>query len=424
MKKHLIAALALALWAPGALAQTAGTGTVKIPDGNDKALGSTSQNPWGGEGAATLIEITKGIYKQAVPLGSAGSPQSNAVLTIQGVNSMTPLFVGQPLDTAIGSITGAPLALGYVTAATPNYTSHEGKTWPLSIDATGALRVNALTGFIPAIGAIGDSAYTWDNGNATVISLLKGLGGLALETGTGGTPSTDVMTVQGCATCTGVKVGDALGADVSGKAGVVVQGVSTTSAPTYADNKINALSLDASGALRVTGSLGGYTQGDASAGKTGAMVQSVTTTAAPSYSNATINPLSSDSKGNLRVAAGGDVCQSQPHTFTSISLTGNTQLVAAVTNPSNKKIYVCGLMVIANAAETISLVTGTGSTCGTGTAGMVGGATASIALAANQGFALGNGGFAMAESASGGAVCLLKSGSVQVSGVLVSAVEP
>jgi hypothetical protein len=418
--RRLVIAAAVALSPTLALAQATSSGSVRVPDGNDKALGSTGDNAWSGTGSGTAIAILKSLWGQAVPLGTAGNPQSGSVLTVQGVAAMTPLFVGHALNTAIGSINGAPVIQGSVSTSAPTYTN--GNTNALSLTTAGSLRTSITDGTIAAIGSVGDAAYDWGGGNATVVSALKGLGDLALNTGTAGTPANDVLTVQGCSACTGVKVGDSFGASASGKAGVGVQGLVTTNAPSYSNGTLNGLSLDEAGNLRVTGNFGGTAQGASSSGVQGPMVQSVTTTSAPTYSSNTVNALSTDAQGNLRVAAaGGDVCQRRPHTFTPISTTAGAVLRAGT---SSKITYICSIMLIANAAETISVVSGTGTTCGTSTDAVIGSTTAVIGLAANQGFALGSGGYAVAASSSGEDICLLKSGSVQVSGVMVTAVEP
>jgi hypothetical protein len=77
--------------------------------------------------------------------------------------------------------------------------------------------------------------------------------------------------------------------------------------------------------------------------------------------------------------------------------------------------------VVAAAAANVAVVEGTGSVCGTSTAGVsgFGGATAATGwnFAANGGIALGNGDSSLgAEGTSGDNLCLFNSGSGQVSG--------
>jgi hypothetical protein len=120
-----------------------------------------------------------------------------------------------------------------------------------------------------------------------------------------------------------------------------------------------------------------------------------------------------------------DPCKAQTKLYVSINQTGNTQLVAGT---ASKKIYICSIHVVVATAANVALVEGTGSVCGTGTAGVsgFGGATAATGwnFAANGGIALGNGDAALgAEGTSADNLCLFNSGSGQVSGGISYVVE-
>jgi hypothetical protein len=113
-----------------------------------------------------------------------------------------------------------------------------------------------------------------------------------------------------------------------------------------------------------------------------------------------------------------DPCKAQTKSYASISQTASTQLVAGT---ASKKIYVCSIHVVVAAATNVAVVEGTGTVCGTGTAGVGGfsGSTAATGwnFAANSGIALGNGDSSLgAEVASGDNLCIFNSGSGQVSG--------
>ena len=113
-----------------------------------------------------------------------------------------------------------------------------------------------------------------------------------------------------------------------------------------------------------------------------------------------------------------DPCKAHTKLYASVSQTANTQLV---TGTASKKIYVCSIHVVAAAATNIAVVEGTGTVCGTSTAGVsgFGGATAATGwnFAANGGIALGNGDSSLgAEGTSGDNFCIFNSGSGQVSG--------
>jgi hypothetical protein len=115
-----------------------------------------------------------------------------------------------------------------------------------------------------------------------------------------------------------------------------------------------------------------------------------------------------------------DPCQELAKTYTPISLTANTKLLTGV---SAKKYYVCEINLVVAAATNVAIVEGTGSTCGTSTAGIFGGATAATGwnFAANDGIVLGTGGFAIGNTATNADdLCLFVSAANQVSGNIVT----
>lgn len=121
-------------------------------------------------------------------------------------------------------------------------------------------------------------------------------------------------------------------------------------------------------------------------------------------------------------AATLDPCAGVSKQSVSVSQTANARLLVA---PAGR-VFVCSAFVVGADAENISLVEGTGATCGTGTAAVIGGATAATGpnFAANGGFTLGNGGGTVAITATpGNDVCLFQSGSGRVAGVLTVAVR-
>ena len=116
----------------------------------------------------------------------------------------------------------------------------------------------------------------------------------------------------------------------------------------------------------------------------------------------------------------GCAAQSIANTMvTPISITTGTQIIAGA---SSKQTYVCSINLVAGAADNVALVEGTGSVCASSTAGMAGGTTAVTGwnLAANGGMTLGNGAGIVAKTATAADnVCLLVSGSAQLSGTIV-----
>jgi hypothetical protein len=114
-------------------------------------------------------------------------------------------------------------------------------------------------------------------------------------------------------------------------------------------------------------------------------------------------------------------CQTVAATFTpiNISASGSAKII---TGTSAKKTYICHIDIVTNAANNVVLTEGTGSNCGTGTAGMAGGTTAASGynFSANGGISLGDGSRAInATATNADDVCLNPSASTQLSGVVV-----
>jgi hypothetical protein len=97
---------------------------------------------------------------------------------------------------------------------------------------------------------------------------------------------------------------------------------------------------------------------------------------------------------------------------------------AVLVTGKREKIRVCSILIVGADAENISLVEGTGSTCGTGTGAVIGGTTAANGpnMPAGGGFQLGNGtGTVAAQNTQGNDLCLLQSGSGRVAGNMMIA---
>ena len=85
-----------------------------------------------------------------------------------------------------------------------------------------------------------------------------------------------------------------------------------------------------------------------------------------------------------------DPCQLNAKVYTPISTTANVQMI---TGTAAKKVYICSILLKNAIAENFSIVAGTGTTCGTATVAVIGGATAALGLVfdASSGFVLGDG---------------------------------
>ena len=114
----------------------------------------------------------------------------------------------------------------------------------------------------------------------------------------------------------------------------------------------------------------------------------------------------------------GDPCVKALRVAAPVNLAAGGQVIAG---KAGKQTYICHISIVSATAQNIALVEGTGATCGTGTAGMAGGATAATGwnLAVNQFVTQGDGGWQInATATAGDNVCLLLSGTGQTSGVI------
>lgn len=123
----------------------------------------------------------------------------------------------------------------------------------------------------------------------------------------------------------------------------------------------------------------------------------------------------------------GDPCQLNAHTFTPISI-NSASTTTAVAGTSSKNTYVCHIFIAPTAAAVnFTLVSGSGTNCGTAVhAALFGGTTAANGanLVANEGWTEGDGLSAvMATTTAGDNICLVPSAAQQISGVIVTVAQ-
>jgi len=97
----------------------------------------------------------------------------------------------------------------------------------------------------------------------------------------------------------------------------------------------------------------------------------------------------------------------------SVNQTASTDLVT-----STNKLHICAILLVSATAQNLSLVEGTGTLCATGIAALIGGTTASIAVAANGGFSTPSDRAWLITKTTGDHLCLIQSGTGNVSGVI------
>lgn len=107
--------------------------------------------------------------------------------------------------------------------------------------------------------------------------------------------------------------------------------------------------------------------------------------------------------------------------FTPVSIAGAVTTRIVLAGNANMFVYLCSYNLNASAALTFSIIEGTGATCGTGTAAMVGGTTAaagpSLGIAGTINFGGGTG--AVTKTAiAGDSVCIIPSAGGTLAGVV------
>ena len=406
--------------------------------------------------SGTFWQATQPVSLASLPALSAGSATIGAVnqagawtVAVSGNASV----VGTASDNTANSTSKLPVIPAVATTAAPTYTT--GDQVPLSTDTGGNLRVTcANCGGGSGGTAMGDAgSFTQGTTSITPIggeynssptSLTSGQAGAVLMTAT---RHMDVAVADplpaGSNTIGAVTVSGTPNVQIQSNASVNVAQVAGA-----APSATNPLPVEQSDGTNVLGTSTHPVRID----PTGTTTQPVSGTvgvsslpALPAGSNAigsvsvsnfpATQPVSGTvtaNQGTAAAIAGAwpakitdgtstqvvDPCQAQARSYVAINLTAGTQEIAGT---ASKQTYICGFSVVAAAADNVALVEGTGTVCATGTAGMIGGATAAtgLNLAANGGIVLGNGGFAVAKTATAADnVCLLVSGSAQVSGVI------
>lgn len=114
-----------------------------------------------------------------------------------------------------------------------------------------------------------------------------------------------------------------------------------------------------------------------------------------------------------------DPCEAATQTYAPISITTATTTRIVAPSASNKT-YICSMFLTSAAADNVGIVEGTGGTCGTGTAGVIGGTTAANGpnFAANGGVFLQAGGKTAVAQTAGTNVdlCLITSAATPLAG--------
>lgn len=230
----------------------------------------------------------------AVALGNTTTANSIPVTIASNQNTVT--VTDTNLNLAIASTTAGQkgnLVFGAVTTAAPTYTTAQSN--PLSLTTAGGLRT--------------DSSGTTQPISAASLPLPTGASTAAKQPalGVAGTPSTDVVTVQGAASGTALPVSGTVTSKLQDGSGNSISSTSgSLNVNVTAGGGSNASVSTTGSAVPASATMVAGTDGTnlraLSVTSTGVVnVAAAVTTSNPTYSTGTNNPLSSDVNGGLRV---------------------------------------------------------------------------------------------------------------------------
>ncbi len=285
-----------------------------------------------------------------------------------------------------------------VVAVSPNNT--------VAVTESGAWNITNISGTVSLPTGAATSALQ-TTGNTSLATIATNT-----TVGTAGTAASQVSTIQGIASMTPVQVSQAtasnLNATVSQATGTNLHVVCDSGCSGSGGTSITDNAAFTTGTTAET-PVGCYA-GTPTATANHSTVWSCTTAGSGHVTVDNTNANGQATMANsspVTLASNqsvGDPCMFQAKTNVPISTATGT-VIALVAAVSAKKVYVCSLSLIANAAVAVSLSEGSGATCGTSNqAGVIGVATSGTAanglsLAANGGLTLGNGGGTIAQTA-------------------------
>jgi hypothetical protein len=355
-----------------------------------------------GTGVVTALGVNTGSAGAFVVNGGAlGTPSAGTLTNATGL----------PIATGVSGLgTGVSTALSHAVLTSASFTPQNG-----SIASGDCLQwtSSGVTDAGAPCGSGGGGSLSVTDG----ITTLGGITQIAFPAGSvSGTSPNAIIDVSGGGG-TSSAFGSAFPAD-----GTAAGAEYLASPPTLSDGNMVPLLTDVHGNQKVTGA------GAAGSADTGVQtiqgIASMTPVAVSQSGTWTILPGNTPNTTPWLVTASpasGDPCNTLAHHFVSINQTSSTQYI---TGTSSKKTYICFFHVNNGGAEGLALVEGTGSTCGTNTFGLAGGATAATgwSFIASGGLVIAGGGYTAlgppdADShATAANVCLFELATDQVSG--------
>jgi hypothetical protein len=222
---------------------------------------------------------------------------------------MTPMLVNPGTAATWGVVTQGSttsgqtgqLSLGAVTTTSPSYSTTQ--TSALSLDTSGSLRVNCITGCSSSGGSslTDEGAFTQGTTSGTVAMGMFSTSVTNLTTGQAGAlRSTNDRKLMVDLVNNEVAVAGATAPTFA----VVAGSVYNTTPPAPTNGQALAQQADSVGRLLVNcgaGCVPGLSQGSTTSGQSGGLMMAAVTTTAPTYSTTQTSPLSLDTAGNLRI---------------------------------------------------------------------------------------------------------------------------
>ena len=314
---------------------------------------------------------------------------------------------GVALATNYTMTQGIGLTFGSVVVGGTNYAQQllcdltAPATQCAAVSAAGAVKVDGSAVTQPVSGSVSLTGATNNINNITgTVSLPTGAATSALQPTNAGQAST-----------------------TSGQTGHLVMGAATTGAPTYVTGQTDPISLDLAGNVRVncaTGCAAGTTS-NAGSGVATSSTNSATVAYNYGFNGATWDQLQVDASKNLKVTVANASTDPCTNTKTNFAIATTATTLQMVAPSGSTQIYVCSLSLIVGGATAVNVIGGTGATCTTGTPvaaiGTTTPTTLGMSLPANGGLTFGGGlGTVTRTTTAGHGLCLVQSGSAQLSG--------
>lgn len=299
------------------------------------------------------------------------------------------------------------------TSTTPSFV--QGTRAPCRLTLDGATVVTTGGTALVVSGTVAATqSGTWNIGTVTTVTgatISNGAGASAVNIQDGG----NTITVDGTVTATptgtqDVNLVSTITVPVSAASLPLPSGAATEATLSTLNGKVTAVNTGA-----VTVSTFPDNEPFNIAQVNGATVTTGVGTAAASLRVANFQH---DGTSSMRVDQCSDIASTYGRTAISTNATGTVLVSGTASNYT----FICGYTLVADAAVDVSLTSGTGSTCGTGTTALLGSTTAAngLALAANGGITNASTGTRHNwTEATGDDLCLLLSSAVRVTGTIL-----